>query len=207
MEKKTNKLPVYEMYIDEKDINNEDAGVFTVSLVDKPAIIAEYMVFNETGTHFKFQATDAEQRIVTGAVMIPGMPIYRNDEAHGEFYVVASKETINYAAMGFMKQGLTKSVNMMHEASLIPEGVFIFESWVIDSKRGTQEPVGFKKCPEGTWFMSMKIDNTEVWDEFIKTGILRGFSIEGSFKLREQPSVDAGVLAALEELLGNRNKN
>lgn len=206
MNKETNKLPVYEMYMEEKDINNQDAGVFTVSLVDKPAIIAEYMVFNEEGTHFKFQATDTEKRIVTGAVMIPGMPIYRNDKTRGEFYVVASKETIGYAAMSFMKQGLTKSVNMMHEANLIPEGVFIFESWLIDSQRGTQEPVGFKKCPDGTWFMSMKIDNQEVWDEFIKTGMLRGFSIEGSFKLKEMPSQDAKLLGALEELLGNRNK-
>jgi hypothetical protein len=206
MEKKK-QLPVYEMYFDEQDSKTGDFGVFTVSLVDKPAIIAEYMVFNESGqNHFKFKATDNEKRIVTGAVMIPGMPIYRNDEKRGEFYVVASKDTVQLAAMDFMKNGLTKSVNMMHESNLIPEGVFIFESWVIDRQRGTQEPVGFKQCPEGTWFMSMKIDNQEVWDEFIKTGMLRGFSIEGNFKMKEQPSQDKAVLEALEDILGNRNK-
>lgn len=194
------------MFMDEQDEQKEDFGVFTVSLVDKPAIIAEYMVFNEEGKqHFKFQVTDKEKRIVTGAVMIPSMPIYRKDETRGEFYVMANKSTIETAAMQFMKRGLTQSVNMMHEANLIPEGVFIFESWLIDRERGTQEPKGFKQCPEGTWFMSMKIENDEVWNEFIKTGMLRGFSIEGNFRLKEKESKDATFLQDVEEWLGNRN--
>jgi len=35
--------------------------------------------------------------------------------------------------------------------------------------------------PVGTWMVSMKIDNDEVWKEYIKEGKVRGFSIEGWF--------------------------
>jgi len=31
------------------------------------------------------------------------------------------------------------------------------------------------------WVGTMKVDNQEVWDSFIKTGQLRGFSVEGEF--------------------------
>ena len=33
----------------------------------------------------------------------------------------------------------------------------------------------------GTWMVSMKVDNTKVWEEYVKTGLVKGFSIEGFF--------------------------
>jgi hypothetical protein len=31
--------------------------------------------------------------------------------------------------------------------------------------------------PEGTWYAIYKIDNKNVWDEYIKTGKVRGFQL------------------------------
>jgi hypothetical protein len=204
-------IPVYEMFLSEQDETNEDFGVFTVSLVDKPAIIAAFMTFSEDSKDLmKFQIVNKEKRIITGAVMIPGMPISRRDEGgiKGEFMVVATRETTERTLMKFMRQGMTGnkgSVNVMHESNMVPEGVFIFEAWLIDHERGTSVPKGFKPCPEGTIFMSMKVDNDELWEDFIKTGIIKGFSIEANYRLRQKPSQDADFLKAVEDHLGSRN--
>jgi hypothetical protein len=32
--------------------------------------------------------------------------------------------------------------------------------------------------PVGTWMLSMKVDNDTIWNDFIKTGKVKGFSID-----------------------------
>jgi DNA repair exonuclease SbcCD ATPase subunit len=59
--------------------------------------------------------------------------------------------------------------------------------------------------PNGTWFVKMKIDNDELWQE-IKSGSLRGLSIEGYFTdkfeamQKKQPTTEQ-VLKALNEII------
>jgi hypothetical protein len=40
--------------------------------------------------------------------------------------------------------------------------------------------------PKGTWMISMKVENEEVWNDYIKTGKVKGFSIEGYFADKAQ---------------------
>ena len=35
--------------------------------------------------------------------------------------------------------------------------------------------------PVGTWMVSVKVNNDEIWEEFVKTKKVKGFSIEGFF--------------------------
>jgi hypothetical protein len=37
------------------------------------------------------------------------------------------------------------------------------------------------EVPKGTWMVSMKVNNEDVWHNFVKTGAVKGFSIEGFF--------------------------
>ena len=39
---------------------------------------------------------------------------------------------------------------------------------------------GFEHCPVGTWFVTMRVDNDEIWNK-VKEGEILGFSIEGFF--------------------------
>ena len=43
--------------------------------------------------------------------------------------------------------------------------------------------------PVGTWMVSVKVNNDEIWNDFVKEGKVKGFSIEGFFadKLDERP--------------------
>ncbi len=38
-----------------------------------------------------------------------------------------------------------------------------------------------QEMPKGTWMVSMKIKNSEVWNDYVKTGLVKGLSVEGYF--------------------------
>jgi hypothetical protein len=56
--------------------------------------------------------------------------------------------------------------------------------------------------PVGTWFVSMKVDNDEIWNEYVKSGKVKGFSIEGFFADKTtEMSKEEVILSQLRELL------
>lgn len=204
--KQPQKVKYFEMYFDDENAKDDELGVYAISLVDKPAIISHWMAFGEDAVaEFKFVQLDKSRRIITGAVMIPDMPIKRLDENNLPFYVVANSDTVEKTAMRFMKNGLTKAINTKHNSKLVPEGCYIFESFITDKQRGITEPVGYKKCPDKTWFVSMHVDNDELYNDFVKTGVLNGFSAECNYRLVEKESQPESVLQGLERIIGNRN--
>jgi len=170
------KLPIYKLIIKEEGV---DTGVDYVALVNEPAIQMNWRAFNASKSLFKAESED--KRIISGALMVADMPIYRRDE-RGEYYVVFDKETIQQIVHKFMKNGYLRNVNMMHDGTQKVDGVYMFESFIIDSSRGIKTPEGFDTLTDGSWFGSFKVDNDMVWDDFVKTGIFKGFSVEGVFQ-------------------------
>ena len=143
---------------------------------------------NGIGHKFKFFA-DKEKRMISGALMISDLPIYRKDEM-GEYYVVFDKEQIEKIAQRFFKKGYTHNVNMMHDSERQVNGVYMVESFIIDKTRGIRTPEGYPTLTEGSWFGTFKVDNNEVWNDFIKTGVFKGFSVEGAFAHRKLQNVE-----------------
>ena len=131
--------------------------------------------------------------------MIADLPIYRRDEKMGEFMVVFDKQTIEQIVQKFFKRKKTGNVNEMHETPL--EGVYMYESFITDKERGIVPPKGFKKVPDGSWFGSYKVDNDEVWNEFIKTGEFKGFSVEGMFDLQPVKMNKISVVSDLHDFI------
>lgn len=172
------KLPIYSLVIDPKD----DTGVDFVALVDKPAIEKNWMAFGKEEVSLKFVTASQERRIVTGALMIPDLPIYRKDTQLGEYYVFFTKETIWQIVQKYFKNGFTSNVNMMHDGGMVAKDVFMVESFQVDSSRGIKSPECLGNLPEGTWVGTFKVDNDEIWNEYIKTGVFNGFSVEGIFQ-------------------------
>ena len=56
----------------------------------------------------------------------------------------------------------------------------MFESFISDKTRGIQPMKGFEDAPDGSWFVSMLVENDAVWEQ-VKAGQVNGFSIEGIF--------------------------
>ena len=82
----------------------------------------------------------------------------------------------------------------MHNGELTLEDVTLFESFQSDEKRGIPPMKGFEDTPWGTWFGSMVVNNEQVWEEQVKTGKLKGFSVEGMFNYKPKEVTQISAL-------------
>lgn len=175
-----NNLPIYYFKVD--DYNDVSVDFSAIAMVDKPAIMTEWMAFDEHKKDYMKFAIQEERRIVTAPILIPDLPIYRKikDEKTGlekEFYVAASKDAIEKLVMKFMKEGKMNNIKSTHQQeSDKTKGVFMFEMFISDEQRGISQPKGFD-LPNGTAFASVKVDNPTEWEK-VKQGVFNGLSIE-----------------------------
>ena len=124
----------------------------------------------------------ADQRIVAGPLMIPDKMIYRIDE-DGEYFVYFPQEVVKKIAYKYMKKKYVDQANIEHNSFDKLDGVTLVESWLVadsDKDKSLVYSDG-EKFPVGTWYGMMQIDNDEIWNDYIKTGLVRGFSVEGYF--------------------------
>ena len=187
-------VEIFELVIDD----TEESGVDYIALVDHPAIESNWMAFSKQKQTFAIQ--DEEKRIVSGYFMKADLPIIRLDEKGNEFYVVFRKETIKDIVFKFMQNGYNSNTNLMHDPRQLAEGVFMFESLLIDSDRGIKAPDNFEDAPDGSWWGSMKVENDEIW-ESVKNGEFRGFSVEGVFKQSRKATQEQEIVEKIKDLL------
>mgnify|MGYP003670564910 FL=1 len=171
MEKKV----LIELFIDDKD---QDNALDMISFVSAPAIEKDFMHFKEQKEKFEFKSNE-EKRIVTGAAMIPNQEIIRMDAEDKPYFVYFTEETIEKAQEVFAKYGKTKSTNFEHKTGM--RDVTVVESWIVtDPSNDKSNALGFSDIPKGSWMVSYKVDNDELWAK-VKAGEVKGFSIEGVF--------------------------
>jgi len=183
-------LETYKMIFKE----GKTTGVYGISLVENPAMESLWVALKK---HVQLKAIDPEKQIVLGAVLIPDKPIYRNEQGR-EFNIVFPAETIRLAAENFYRQGHQNTSTLEHDDSQKLSGVTCTESWIKeDAQFDKSVKYGFDD-PVGTWYVSMKIDNKQTWEDYIKTGKVKGFSIDGLF--------DTELIKLSEELI-NLNTN
>lgn len=194
------KLPIYELVIDE----NNESGVSAVALVDHPAIDKMFQAFS-AAQEYKFKVQDEEKRMISGPVMLADMPIYREDN-NGRYYVTFKAETISKIMQKYFKNNFQSSVNIMHEEKNFVDGVYMIESLQVDKKRGMFAPKQFGNIPDGSWFGTFKVDNDEVWNDFVKTGTVKGFSVEGIFKHVEIGEAPSQTLENLHDRISKMRK-
>jgi hypothetical protein len=181
----TPNLPIYRLALND----DLDSGVDYIALVDDPAIQRQFMAFkSQSPPRLQFLATNTDQQIVSGPLMVADMCIFRDDPIHGKHLVYFDAQTIKQIILRFFQKGLTSNINLMHIPDAKPDGIYMFESFIIDSSKGITTPKGFEALPDGSWFGSFKIDNADVWNHFIKTGEFKGFSVEGFFSYQPEIS-------------------
>jgi len=174
MENKENQIEVYELGIDDTG----KLGVNCVSLVDAPAIDVNFVALSKE-TKIEFTSVESEEKkMLYGALLIPEQLIYRIDEKTKKpYYVKYSQNTIEQVSQDFLKRNMHHNSNLEH--SLPVAGLTIVESWLV-GQPDKSEQYGFS-LPIGTWFVGMKVDNEEIWQD-VKNGTFKGFSIEGFFE-------------------------
>lgn len=182
-------------------INIDDGltGISAISLVESPAVEKDFLCFSKEKETVKLNFDNAK-RVISGVVCLADTPIYRYNKKYGEYYVVFSKETIQKMVEKFAKMDLFKSVNLQHDDTKFVDGIYMFESYIINKERGIS-PIEFSDIPDGSWIASYKVENDELWGEIINGNKLNGFSLQGLFELEEKFSEQKPVEETFDEWL------
>tara|TARA_R100000734_G_scaffold12595_1_gene9342 strand:- start:1006 stop:2589 length:1584 start_codon:yes stop_codon:yes gene_type:complete len=167
-------MRVIELLIDEDELLS---GIEAISIVDRPAIQEHFIALSEQ-SKLQLAEVDKEKRILMGAALVPNKNIYRQD-GEDEYYIYFSEDTVRKASELFLMRGNQNKSTLEHEAQL--NGLSVVESWIIEDEKYDKSRKYDMDLPVGTWMVSMKVNNDEVWNNYVKTGLVKGFSIEGYF--------------------------
>ena len=189
--------PLFELLISEDESNPLEVSY--VALVDKPAIERNFLAFADQKP-MSF-AVDEDRRIISGPAMLADVPIFRlADGEIPDHLVVFKAATIYDIAQKFFQKDFHKNFNLMHDPTLKTDGVSVFESFIVDSSRGIKPMAGFEDAKDGSWFISAKITNDNIW-KIIKSGQVKGFSVEGMFKYKKEQTADEQAFSKIKEIL------
>jgi hypothetical protein len=164
---------IYELVIEDEKIDE----VFAISLVESPAIESNFVYFDKE--EIKFAAVSDEKRLVMGPILIPDKKIIRVDGAGMPYHVFFKPETIKRLSEMYLEKKYTDKATLEHDGKI--SGVNLVESWIVESRTKDKSAVYGLSMPVGTWMGTFKIDNDEIWNDYVKEGKVKGFSIEGLF--------------------------
>tara|TARA_R110001599_G_scaffold42894_5_gene129022 strand:+ start:2516 stop:3118 length:603 start_codon:yes stop_codon:yes gene_type:complete len=200
-------MRIVELILDEEQ---EESGIEAISIVESPAIESDFVALKTE--EIKLAEIDKEKRILLGALLIPNKPIYRTG-SEGDYYIFFSKDTISKASQMYLRNGYQNNSTLEHEKDL--KGLTLVESWiVVDEVQDKSRKYGLN-VPLGTWMGAVKVNNDEIWNEYVKTNKVKGFSIEGYFadkmespkeKVKEDMSseIDKNTLLKIKEILTSK---
>ena len=194
------------MRIEELILSDDDLGIEAISVVEHPAIEEDFIALKSE--EIKLAEVDKEKRILLGALLIPNKPIYRRN-GEDEWYIYFSKDTVRKASELYLMKGNQNNSTMEHQYAL--NGLTLVESWIIEDQDKDKSAFYGMSLPVGTWMGAVKVNNDEVWNEYVKTGKVKGFSIEGYFANKSQerepqePELSEAdeLLSKIKDILGD----
>ena len=193
-------MEIIEMVLNEE---NESQGVYAVSVVESPAIEEDWIALSKQKQIVELKTVDTEKRLLMGAVLVPKKQILRYDEEMGEFYIYFTKDTIRKTSELFLKKNNQNNATYEHEIDL--EGMHVVESWIVENSKVDKSAIYVFDYPEGTWVISMKVDNDKVWQK-VKAGEVKGFSIEGYFTTaKPKLSKDEELIGKIKSILNGKS--
>jgi hypothetical protein len=185
-------LPIIELTLEELE-----QGIDATALVENPAIQRNWMAFKEHKS-YEFKTHDNDKRILAGALMVADFPMYRNMNGK-EFFVKFSSETIEQLADRMVLNNKLTAFNFEHDSKKELADMHIQQFFIINTELGVNTPIGFEELPNGSLFAFVKVNNEQVWNDYVKTGIVKGFSIEGNFATKEEFS-EQQIINELEQI-------
>ena len=193
------------MKLYELQIQDSQDEIFAISLVENPAIQSDFVYFNKETQ--MFASVDNSKRTLIGAILIPDKKILRV-EADGEPYeVFFTRETVAKLAQNYLAKKYVSNATLEHDSKI--KGVTLVESWVKDGQFDKSNNYGLD-LPKGTWVGMFKITDDKIWNDYVKTGKVKGFSIEGYFADKYEMSLinDEQILMdKIKEIILNGEAN
>jgi len=175
--------------------DDEFTGIEAISVVENPAIEEDFIALKNE--EIKLAEVNNEKRILMGALLIPNKPIYRR-KGEEEYYIYFSKKTVEKASQLYLMNGNQSKATLEHQYTI--NGLTLVESWLVEDEVHDKSRKYGLNVPIGTWMGAVKVNNVQIWEEFVKTGKVKGFSIEGYFADKmERPKEPVNDFSALEE--------
>ena len=168
-------MKIIELILDEETEYN---GVDAISIVENPAIQSNFVALKDE--QIRLAEVSKDKRLLLGAILIPNKPILRKGDDE-DYYIYFSNETVEKASQMYLKQGNQQNASLEHQYSL--KGLTLVESWIVQDEVYDKSRLyeNTKDVPVGTWMGSIRVDSDEVWKNYVKEGVVKGFSIEGYF--------------------------
>ena len=156
--------------------DEEVTGIEAISVVENPAIEEDFIALKNE--EIKLAEVSGEKRILLGALLIPNKPIYRRN-GDDEYYIYFSKETVEKASQLYLQNGNQNKATLEHQHSI--NGLTLVESWIVEDEVQDKSRKYGLNVPVGTWMGAVKVNNQEIWESYVRTKKIKGFSIEGYF--------------------------
>lgn len=194
-------IPTYEAVFDEGT-----KGVFGISLVENPATKEYFITLSEDQKkaikekEIQLATIDKEQRILLGLVLEPNVPIYRNQDGE-EFNIVFNSQTVKSLAHAFISNGYQHNSTIEHNDNDKIKGIAFVESWTVDDPKKDKTNAYGLEYPKGSWVIAMKVNDDSTWNDYVKTGKVKGFSIDAVVKLKEVSTNKSDIKMSLTEKL------
>lgn len=184
-----NNIPIYEVDIKEGD------QIELISMVETPAIERNFIAFDSQLQFF----SEEDKQIIVSPVLIPNQLIYRRDKQMGEFYAMFTEEKIKKIRYQYSKDLNYNKTNINH-SGYSSDKVVMIESWIKESDKDKSEMYGFSDLPVGTWFVSYKVEDKQLWSD-IKAGKINGLSIEGYLSYKMKMSLDNRKTETIKDII------
>jgi hypothetical protein len=167
-------MDIVELILDEE--SEEMVGIEAVSIVSAPAIDESFVALSSD--EIKLAKVDDEKRIVMGCALVPNKMIFRkrNDTT---FYVYFSEDTVRRASELFFQNGNQSNATLEHQMKA--NNLTVVESWIVEDEVKDKSAIYGLNAPVGSWVISMKIEDDELWQQIKEGKKYTGFSIEGYF--------------------------
>src|SRR5690606_17873906 len=112
------------------DVNENDQGVKTMSIVDEPAIESNFIFFAKEKPKYVELKANGYKQVVAGLALIPDKDILRFDEAGEPYNAYFTAESIEKIRNKFHKEGLGNNVNVDHNSNKYIDA-YLLESFII----------------------------------------------------------------------------
>lgn len=193
-------MRIVELIIDEKE---DLSGVEAISVVEFPAIEENFIALNQ---QLQLAKVDDEKRILMGAALIPNKNIYRRN-GEDEYYIFFSDATVKKASELFLMNSNQNNATLEHQKKV--NDLSVVESWIVEDTEMDKSKKYGLNAPVGTWMVSMKVNNDTIWNDFVKTGKVKGFSIEGYFadklEMSLQKEQEDELITKIKEIIVKHN--
>ena len=146
-------------------------------------------------------SAQSDKQVIVGPALIPNKKIYRKDE-DGEYYVVFTEDVIRKMVSKFNRSNNNRSINIDHSNQIV--NGFVQQNWIVEDNYYDKSKMYGFNLPVGTWFVEIKIDDKQFWDEKVKGDGKYSFSIEGLLgqrlvKMEKDMSIDEIVDSLTED--------